>query len=320
MRQRELKRMLAMVANLTPSQRRMVKDELSAGDQVSAVADIVDTPATKQVCPHCQGDRIVRNGTASGLQRYKCHGCHRTFNALTGSPLARLRQKGKWLAQADALYEGITITRAANRLKVARSTAFRWRHRFMMTPKTIQAQVLVGIAEADETFFLRSNKGQRCLGRPSRRRGGKATQRGLSKEQVPVLVARDRSGATATPILAADGKADLVKALKPLLPADTLLCTDGSPVLAAVAKELGVDHHPINVSAGQRVVEGVFHIQNVNSFDSRLKTWIRRFNGVATKYLDSYLGWFRTLDRTGPSGWNPSAFLALAAKNYHVTN
>lgn len=312
MRQRELKRLMAMVAKLSPSQRRVLKDELAAGDSISAVADIIEAQATKPLCPHCQGEHIVRNGTASGLQRYKCRECRRTFNVLTGSPLARLRQKGKWLAQADALHEGMTITQAATRLKVARSTAFRWRHRFMATPKTIQAQALVGIAEADETFFLRSNKGQRHLSRKARRRGGRAAQRGLSKEQVPVLVARDRSGATATSILAADGKADLVKALKPLLPADTILCTDGSTVLAAAAKELGVAHRPINVFAGQRVVAGVFHIQNVNAYDSRLKTWIRRFNGVATKYLDSYLGWFRTLDRSSSSGWNSPDFLVLA--------
>jgi transposase-like protein len=313
MRQRELKRLLAMVAKLSPSQRRTLKDELAASDGVSAVTDIIEPQAGKPTCPHCQGDHVVRNGTASSLQRYKCRGCRRTFNALTGSPLARLRQKGKWLAQADALQEGMSITRVAKRLKVARSTAFRWRHRFMSTPKTIQAQTLVGIAEADETFFLRSNKGQRHLDRKPRRRGGKALQRGLSKEQVPVLVARDRSGATATLILAADGKADLVKALKPLLPVDTLLCTDGSSVLAAAAKALGVDHHPVNVSAGQRVIAGVFHIQNVNAYDSRLKTWIRRFNGVATKYLDSYLGWFRALDRSSTSGWNSTDFLAVAA-------
>jgi len=45
-----------------------------------------------------------------------------------------------------------------------------------------------------------------------------------------------------------------------------------------------------------RVVEKVFHIQNVNAYHSRFKTWIRRFNGVATKYLPNYLGWYRWLD------------------------
>ena len=29
----------------------------------------------------------------------------------------------------------------------------------------------------------------------------------------------------------------------------------------------------------------------MNSYHSGLKTWIRRFRGVASKYLDSYLAW-----------------------------
>lgn len=320
MRQRDLKNLKAMLAKLTFGQRQKLMNELSAEGEAAASVDLIEAQGKPGHCPHCDGKHVVRNGSASGLQRYKCRGCGRTFNALTGTPLAHLRQKSKWLAQAESLCDSLTITQAAIRLKVARSTAFRWRHRFMVLPKTVQAQSLVGIAEADETFFLRSCKGQRTLDRKPRRRGGRAAKRGLSKEQVPVLVARDRSGATANVMLVADGKADLVAALKPLLPSDTILCTDGSSVLAAAAKEMGVTHRPVNVSAGRRVIAGVYHIQNVNAFDSQLKNWIRRFNGVATKYLDSYLGWFRTLDRSAPAGLLPASLLALAINSNTVLN
>lgn len=320
MRGRELKKLKALVVKLTFAQRRELMDELVAEDVAAASVGVIEAQGKPGTCPHCGSERVVRNGSASGLQRYKCRDCSRTFNALTGTPLAHLRHKSKWIVQAEVLRDGMTITQAAKRLKVARSTAFRWRHRFMAAPKTVQAQSLAGIAEADETFFLHSRKGQRGLERKPRRRGGRAAKRGLSKEQVPVLVARDRSGATANIILAADGKADLVAALKPLLPSDTILCTDGSSVLAAAAKEIGVTHRPVNVSAGRRVIAGVYHIQNVNAFDSRLKNWIRRFHGVATKYLDSYLGWFRTLDRSPTSGLQPASLLALALGERLIIN
>jgi hypothetical protein len=45
-----------------------------------------------------------------------------------------------------------------------------------------------------------------------------------------------------------------------------------------------------------RVIAKVYHVQNVNAYGSRLKTWMRRFNGVATRYLAHYLGWRRYLD------------------------
>ena len=194
MRRREWKKLQAMVAKLTFAQRRALKEELAAENDAAACVEVIETEGKPSGCPHCRSELLVRNGSAYGLQRYKCRSCHRTFNALTGTPLARLRQKPKWLAQAEALRDGTTITQAATRLKVARSTAFRWRHRFLALPKTVQAQALKGIAEADETFFLHSRKGQRQLDRKPRRRGGRAAKRGLSKEQVPVLVARARAG------------------------------------------------------------------------------------------------------------------------------
>ena len=38
-------------------------------------------------------------------------------------------------------------------------------------------------------------------------------------------------------------------------------------------------------------------IQNVNAYHSRLKNWMARFHGVATRYLPNYLGWRCMLER-----------------------
>ena len=46
-----------------------------------------------------------------------------------------------------------------------------------------------------------SRKGARKLDRKPRKRGGVAQKRRLSKEQVPILVAADRSGTTFTRVL-----------------------------------------------------------------------------------------------------------------------
>jgi len=58
--------------------------------------------------------------------------------------------------------------------------------------------------------------------------------------------------------------------------------------------------------------EKIYHIQNVNAYDSRLKAWMKHFNGVATKYLESYLGWMRLLDRE--KNLTPAQLLGLMAK------
>ena len=51
----------------------------------------------------------------------------------------------------------------------------------------------------------------------------------------------------------------------------------------------------VNISQGQRVTKGAYHVQNVNAYYSRFKSWLDRLHGVATKYLPNYLGWRRVL-------------------------
>lgn len=160
MRQRELARLIQSLEQLTHAQRQKVSAELAGKEhQAASVAIVEGSVGVKPSCPHCGGEHVVRNGVAHGLQRYKCRGCRKTFNALTTTPLARLRMKGKWLGQTAVLRDGVTITEAAETLGVARSTAFRWRHRFLRLPKTIQAKTLVGIAETDEAISLSPSKG-----------------------------------------------------------------------------------------------------------------------------------------------------------------
>ena len=52
------------------------------------------------------------------------------------------------------------------------------------------------------------------------------------------------------------------------------------------------------VGAGTHA-SGCYHIQNVNGYMSRLEGWLRPFNGVATNYLKSCLGWRRMIERDG---------------------
>jgi transposase-like protein len=266
----------------------------------ASIAGIEARFEAEPVCPRCQSAKVMKWGSSNGLRRYRCKACKVTFNALTGTPLAQLHKRELWAGHAQALADGISLRKVAARLDVHLSTAFRWRHRFLKAPKAVKPKVLEGTVEADETYFLYSEKGSRKLDRPARKRGGKASKRGLSDEQVPVLIARDRNNATADEILPDRSAESLSTALKPVIAKTAVLVSDGAAAYCAFANKAGLAHVPLNLSAGERV-KGIYHIQNVNNYDSRLKGWMRRFNGVATKYLDSYLGWHRACDRNGGS-------------------
>ena len=299
MKPNDFRKLSSALKELTPHQRQVLMDRLQPAAQASASYQLVETRMTgKPHCPHCAHEQVSRWGFANGLQRYRCNACRATFNALTDTPVGGLRHKAKWMDYAKQLVEGTSIRKSAAAVGIHPNTAFRWRHRFLSLPNDQQAISLAGIAEADETYFLESQKGRRQgLSRAPRKRGGKASQRGLSAEQTAVLICRDRTGNTADFILEKADKAHIGAVLKPLLAADVILCTDGEKALAAVAKEMGITHRPINLAAGQRIVAGVYHVQNVNAYDSRLKEWMRRFHGVATRYLGNYLGWRRLIER-----------------------
>jgi transposase-like protein len=312
MKKQEMQQLLALLGRLTRGQRQELADALKAKSNAEASIEVLESTGSQgRACPHCKSQRLVRNGMADGLQRYKCRTCGKTFNALTGTPLARLRHKSKWLEQTRAMADGLTVHRAAEALGVAPSTAFRWRHRFLGVPRGVKPVRLAGVAEMDETYFLESYKGRQVVGRAPRKRGGRAARRGTSREQIPVLVVRDRSGATTDYVLTDTRKAAMKALLKPLLPADAVVCSDGAGAISQAAKELGLEHHAILTTSGRHAV-GAWHIQNVNAYHSRLKTWVRRFYGVATYYLENYLGWFRALDRIPHNPHRPTQLLTLA--------
>lgn len=81
-------------------------------------------------CPHCGCCEIQRWGKYGYAQRYRCGNCLRTFNALTGTPLARLRRPELWIEYIGITIEHHSIRNAAAKCGIAPSTAFRWRKRF----------------------------------------------------------------------------------------------------------------------------------------------------------------------------------------------
>jgi len=287
-------KLLKELENLTYTQSKQAEDVLH---KKCSLENLEDVTGHMESCPHCQSKSFYKWGVRANLQRYRCNSCHKTFNALTNTPLARLRHKEKWIDYAKDVIGGKSTRDAASHCEVANSTTFRWRHRMLKIPTEIKAEHLHGIVEFDETYFLESQKGNHHLERKPRVRGGKATQRGISKEQTAVLIIRDRNGNTADSILETSNKDTLSEVLIPLIDKDTLLCSDKKTSYTAFAKKFGYKLETINVSAKEHIRDGIYHVQNINAYDSRLKEWMKHFHGVATKYLESYLGWMRLLDR-----------------------
>src|SRR3954453_5830981 len=135
MREADFEVLLRLVERLGGEQRAALGRALaSASGEPEAVRLIEGAFVAAPRCPHCGAERLQRWGSASGLRRYRCKACRKTFNALTGTSLARLRKKACWLRYGEALAAGMSLTKAAAHCGVHLTTSFRWRHRFLRAP------------------------------------------------------------------------------------------------------------------------------------------------------------------------------------------
>ena len=135
MREADFEVLLRLVERLGGEQRAALGRALaSVSGEPEAVRLLEEAFAAAPRCPHCAAATLQRWGSASGLRRYRCAACRRTFNALTGTSLARLRKKACWLRYGEALAAGVSLAKAAAHCGVHLTTSFRWRHRFLRAP------------------------------------------------------------------------------------------------------------------------------------------------------------------------------------------
>lgn len=263
-------------------------------------------------CPRCQHRRTIRWGVANGTQRWRCPACEKTFNKLSGTPLAYSKRREELFAASLNMVgnEPKSCRRLAEQLGVHWMTVWRWRIKALKTLEEYGDEGLAGLVEADETFFRESRKGSREWAQhrrgdgppPPRPRwrdfdkGRELMPRGLSRWQIPVLVLRDRHGGTRATRLVGLNLAAFEPVLDRALLPDAVLCTDGAAIYRRYAAKRGRVVEQVNTRQGIRT-RGAFHIQNANAFHARFKEFMRPFKGPSTRYLPLYVGWMVFRDR-----------------------
>lgn len=291
--------------------------ELRLARRANAVIDA-------RTCPRCAtAGATLHAKERNGRQRFMCRNpeCHRTYNVLTGTAMARARKPEKWGQYLGHMTDYRSIRKIGKTgIGVNHVTVWRWRHRFLSAAANDNTAILSGVIEADETFFLRSFKGSRGWkkghppeNRAARPRAWGATKRGLSHEQVPVLTALDTGGGICEAILSS--LTGIEAALDGRIAAGSVLCSDGAHVYEKVADKAGAEHRTIHVPT---ITPHAIKINpvptpprdasrlglgRVNAHHGKLKVMINgRCRGVATKFLGNYLGWHRAMMRTGFDG------------------
>jgi transposase-like protein len=291
MEKKKFKRLLKEIDLLTSQQRQVVQAVLNRSESKNEVAQAINQQEVN-ACPHCGSTHLQKWGWKNDLQRWRCKACRATFNRLTGTHLARLRKKSQWLKVVQSLNEQETLSEMQTRLNISRNTAVLWRRRFLSALKDPKQKQLSGIVEADETFVRQSEKGCRVTSRTPRKRAEAASHSGTHPDDyMCVYTARDRSKTTAHQITNDQSTPAFKAFLKPLVAPDSILCSDGKTGYAWFTRDENIQHVVLNGKKREFIKAGVYHLQNVNAYHSRLKGFLRRLKGVATRNLEYYITW-----------------------------
>lgn len=302
MKSTEFSELKQSVKTLSPKQKKQLEEILSKPEDVSLVAKLLDAKLSK--CPHCGEDDLYKWGTSGNRQRYRCKSCKKTFNGLTSTELNGMHYQDQWDSYVETMLQGTFLREAAAECGISLKTSFNWRHKFLKLVDNLTDSRLEGIVEIDETEFKWSDKGNRDLDRDARKRGTDKAD-----EKVKVVVAKDRSGHIFDKVMQKFTLSELKPDLLPRLASDIVLCSDGHMNYYWLTRKENIKHVELNASANERVKDKVFHIQNVNNYHGKLKSWIQRFKGVASKNLHKYVGWMRWFEQNERSKWTIEQFL-----------
>ncbi|WP_139839359.1 IS1595 family transposase [Halomonas sp. CSM-2] len=302
MKRPDIKALEQTLTRLPVDLKKHLSDQLL--EQINSQSDaLLETANPRHACPHCGNERPAKWGRASGLQRYRCRNpaCRKTFNALTGTPLAKLHYRDKWFHYLRCMRDSLTLRVCAKRVGIDLKTAFRWRHRFLHESTHANDNALSGIIEVDETFFVESCKGKRKITHRQPRKRGSQGNKKKKADKIPVVIVRDRNGHVSDLVDPRLQKSTVHAFLAPIIDRDSILCSDGHSWYKSFSAEHGIAHHRLITLDNQRVIGKEYHIQNVNSYISRLKGWMKRFKGVGTAYLPNYLAWRRLFETAKPA-------------------
>lgn len=100
-----------------------------------ALARRTEVTLAERRCPHCGTAGAHLHGKdKNDQQRFRrcTTECRRSFNILTGTPLARARKPEKWGQYLSHMTDHRSVTKIVEAgIGVNRATVWRWRHRFL---------------------------------------------------------------------------------------------------------------------------------------------------------------------------------------------
>jgi len=320
---------LKAIEKLSDSEKAKLIDSIMAmlssrkGDSLSFSCNkmISEVKGEKPDCPHCHAEAkaglVIKRGFSNGVQRFYCKKCKKTFVASTMTAFENTRKDADvWRKFIRLTITGATLHRCADECKINYRTSFIWRHKILNAFVVSQNKThMQGIVEIDETFFKVSYKGNHVQGhfkekrtlsrnaindmpRPAFKRGSDNKSRAHSNRICVVCMVENGNrgfyGKAIGPGLLTNNGLDKTFAMHVDKENSLVLLDDAKHNTNYMEKNkytfLPLKSNTTDNDKDHKVeVQGPYHIQHVNAMHSGLKSFIKKYNGVSSKYLQNYI-------------------------------
>ena len=254
-------------------------------------------------CPRCNSDKISR---IKERNQFDCDSCRYQFSVTAGTIFHDTHLPlWKWFAAVYLIVESkksISAKQMERMLGTTYRTAWHLSHRIRAAFKEVDAQLLKGIVEADETFV-----------------GGKTEGmgRGYAGNKAIVVGVIQRGGGICLQVVGARDRETLHKFLRENVADDVeAIYTDDWRAYLGIADE-DTRHETVNHSA-KEWVRGDVHTNSMENVWSLLaRSIIGSYHHVSTKHLDAYLDEleFRFNNRENPHMFRDAMYKLLVANS-----
>lgn len=265
-----------------------------------------ETLGLELACPFCKGTKVLKNGKVNeNRQRYICSSCKKTFYAAHNTLLSNVTQDiSVWVKFIRGMLKQQSLEDLSDECGISKNTAFNWRLRVFQALEILCYRIkLSGVIMADDTrikYNLKGNHGEDfIMPRNSRARGGSYSTANSNENNLCILCAIDENGNSFSKIVgfgipAASRIRFGFKDKIDLSNENNILVTDGAQYFKKTYEKYGFAnwHRQVTLTHGSKRVPNTssnYNIQPINAYHSRLKRFIRNFNGISSKYLPGYL-------------------------------
>ena len=236
-----------------------------------------DKEKGKIECPKCHSEKVIKFGFYNGIQRYKCKNedCCKTFIDEKSNPFRYSKKfKENWEQYFELFIKGLSLRECAAKMGITLVTAFFWRHRFLadLCEKSYIKKI-GSYVELTKLVLYENFKGDRGY---------------HGEERDKIIVVNALNDYMDISSIIAGRKFLVFYEIR-----DNII-----PRIDAKAYVVGFQDSRLKMFANAlneirnvKLREDINELKIDLAYSNKVKKWLIKFNGVASKYLDHYLSW-----------------------------